>query len=156
MGGPEPVNTIILKTRQTPNPLSNFVPPNTKSWILPWYLSKLWTLQNYGIKLQIELLLYYQVFSSPVLLRSKFVRCPSLLLSLSSLLSQTFHIFIFFSRTTRPISTKLGTKHYWVKRITVCLNEGSRRNNYEIAKVHLTINKKNSPETLGQFQPNLA
>ena len=28
-----------------------------------------------------------------------------------------------FSRTTEPISTKLGTKHPWVKRIQVCSNE---------------------------------
>ena len=35
-----------------------------------------------------------------------------------------FHIFIFFSRTTGPISTKLGTKHPWVKGIQVCSNEG--------------------------------
>ena len=27
------------------------------------------------------------------------------------------HIFIFFSRTTAPISVKLGTKHPWVKGI---------------------------------------
>ena len=51
-----------------------------------------------------------------------------------------FHIFIFFSRTTGPISTKLGTHHPWVKRIKVCLNEGahlfSRGDNYEIAKIH--------------------
>ena len=26
-----------------------------------------------------------------------------------------FHIFMFFSRTTGPISTKFGTKHPWVK-----------------------------------------
>ena len=31
----------------------------------------------------------------------------------------TFHILIFFSRTTGPISTKLGTKHPWVKGIQV-------------------------------------
>ena len=36
----------------------------------------------------------------------------------------TFHIFIFFSRTTGPMSTKLGTRHPWVKRIQVCSNEG--------------------------------
>ena len=28
--------SIILKTRLTPHSLSNFVPPNTKSWIRPW------------------------------------------------------------------------------------------------------------------------
>ena len=31
---------------------------------------------------------------------------------------------IFFSRTTGPISTKLGTKHPWVTWIQVCSNEG--------------------------------
>ena len=31
---------------------------------------------------------------------------------------------IFFSRTTEPISTKLGTKHPWVKWIQVCSNDG--------------------------------
>ena len=30
---------------------------------------------------------------------------------------------IFFSRTTGPISTNLGTKHPWVKGIQVCSNE---------------------------------
>ena len=47
---------------------------------------------------------------------------------------------IFFSRTTEPISTKLGTKHPWVKGIQVCSNEGSRHfprgDNYEIVKIH--------------------
>ena len=47
---------------------------------------------------------------------------------------------IFFSRTTEPISTKLGTKHPWVKGIQVCSNDGScpfpRGDNYEIAKIH--------------------
>ena len=37
-----------------------------------------------------------------------------------------FYIFNFFSRTTRPISTKLGTKHPWMDGIKVCLNEGPR------------------------------
>ena len=46
---------------------------------------------------------------------------------------------IFFSRATGPISTKLGTKHSWVKRIQVSSNEGScpcfsKRNYSEIAK----------------------
>ena len=30
----------------------------------------------------------------------------------------------FFSRTTGPISTKLGTKYPWVKGIQVCSNKG--------------------------------
>ena len=30
---------------------------------------------------------------------------------------------IFFSRTTRPLSTNFGTKHLWVKGIQVCSNE---------------------------------
>ena len=47
---------------------------------------------------------------------------------------------IFFSKTTWPISTKLGTMYPWVMRTQVCWNEGphlfSRGDNYEIAKIH--------------------
>ena len=47
---------------------------------------------------------------------------------------------IFFSRTTKPISTKLGTKHSWVKGIQVWSNEGPRPfprgDNCEIVKIH--------------------
>ena len=47
---------------------------------------------------------------------------------------------IFFSRTTLPISTKLGTKYSWVKGIQVYSNEGPRPfprgDNYEIVKIH--------------------
>ena len=46
------------------------------------------------------------------------------------------------SRTTWPISTKLGTKHPWVKGTQVCSNEGPRAfprgNNFGIAKNTLT------------------
>ena len=37
-----------------------------------------------------------------------------------------FHFFLFSSRTNRPISTKLGTKHLWVKGpgIQVCSEKG--------------------------------
>ena len=73
---------------------------------------------------------------------------------------KTFHIFIFFSRITRPISTKLGTKHPWVKGIQVCTNKGPhlfpRGDNYEISKIHCRLLKSYSPEPLGQFQPNFA
>ena len=45
-----------------------------------------------------------------------------------------------FLRTTWPISTKLGTKHPWVKGIQVCSNEGPhpfpRGDNYNTAKIH--------------------
>ena len=51
-----------------------------------------------------------------------------------------FHIFIFVSRTTGPISTKLGSKRSWVKGIQVYLNEGlcpvPIGNNNKIAKRH--------------------
>ena len=47
---------------------------------------------------------------------------------------------IFFFRTNEPISTKLGTKHPWVKGTQVCSNEGPRPfprgDNYEIVKIH--------------------
>ena len=48
-----------------------------------------------------------------------------------------FHIFIFFSRTTGSISSKLGTKHLLAKKIHVYLNKGPRPfprgDNYEKA-----------------------
>ena len=48
-----------------------------------------------------------------------------------------WNLKIFFSKTTRPISTKLSIKHPWVKGIQISLNKGldpfSRGDNYEIA-----------------------
>ena len=74
------------------------------------------------------------VFSSPELKAqvsfsdhlSSFV-CLSVRLSVCLCLSvclSTFNIFIFFSRTTGPISTKLGTMYPSVKGIQVCSYEG--------------------------------
>ena len=49
-------------------------------------------------------------------------------------------LFIFFSRTTGPVSTKLETTYSWVKRIQISSNEWShpfpRGDNYEKAKIH--------------------
>ena len=47
----------------------------------------------------------------------------------------------FFSRTTRPHSTKFSTKYPWVNEIQVCSNDWSRlpfprEDNYEKAKIH--------------------
>ena len=68
-------------------------------------------------------------------------------------------VVLFFSRTTRPISIKLRTKHNWMWGIQVCSNEGlrpfPRGDNYEIAKYIYEIKKKFSPEPLSQFQRNL-
>ena len=50
-----------------------------------------------------------------------------------------FHILIIFSRTTGPISTRLGTMHPWTKGIQVNSNEGP-----------------SSTEPNSQYQPNLA
>jgi hypothetical protein len=41
-------------------------------------------------------------------------------------LSVNFYIFDFFSRTTGPNSTRLGTNHPWVEGFQVCANEGDR------------------------------
>ena len=53
---------------------------------------------------------------------------------------------IFFSRTTWPISTKLGTKHPWLKGIQDRSKVGPRPfprgDNYEIAKIHWRNNLK--------------
>ena len=64
--------------------------------------------------------------------------CLSVCLSVR--LSVNFSNFHLLLRTTGPISTKLGTKHPWVKGIQVCSNEGPRPfprgDNYEIAIIH--------------------
>ena len=66
---------------------------------------------------------------------------------------------IFFSRTTEPISTKIGTKNPWVKGIQVCSNEepcpSPRGDNNEIAK-YMDERKSSSSEPVSQIQPNLA
>ena len=58
-----------------------------------------------------------------------------------------FSLFIFFSKTSGPISTKLRKKHSWVNGIYVCRNEGSsqcpRRDNNEMAKIRQPNFKKN-------------
>jgi hypothetical protein len=50
------------------------------------------------------------------------------------------HLKIFFSRTTGPILTSLGTNHPWRERIQVSLNEGDspslRGDNNERVKIH--------------------
>ena len=47
------------------------------------------------------------------------------------------HLFL---QNELEISTKLGTKHPWVKRVQVCSNERPRpfprRNNYKISKIY--------------------
>ena len=67
---------------------------------------------------------------------------------------------IFFSRTTDPISTKLSTKHPWVKGIIFCTNEGPcpfpREENYEIEKVHWrNLKKIFFSRTTGSFSNKL-
>jgi hypothetical protein len=65
---------------------------------------------------------------------------------------------IFFSRTTGPISTRLGINHPGGEGIQVCSNEGRhfalRGDNSKRVKIYKNILK--SPEPLGQFQPDLA
>ena len=56
-----------------------------------------------------------------------FLRTPVIRrLSESLFVFKTYHIFIFFSRTTGPISIKRGTKHPWVTGIQERSNEGIR------------------------------
>ena len=56
-----------------------------------------------------------------------------------------WNLKIFFSRTTGPISTKLGTMHPWVKGFQVCSNEEPhpfpRGDNYQIAKIQMKLKK---------------
>ena len=64
-----------------------------------------------------------------------------------------WNLKIFFYRTTGLISSKLGTKHPWVKGIQVCTNKGPhpfpRGDNYEIAKI--TLVKLKSPLLLNHW-----
>ena len=56
--------------------------------------------------------------------------------------------FIFFSRTTEPISTKLGTKHPWLKGIQTGYN-------YNIAKIHCRNLKIFFSKTTGTISTKL-
>jgi hypothetical protein len=55
-------------------------------------------------------------------------------------LSVNFYIFDFFSRTTGPILTRLGTNHPWGEGILNCTNEGDclspRGDHSERVKIH--------------------
>jgi hypothetical protein len=82
-----------------------------------------------------------QVFSSPELkAQVSFSDRPLSGVRLSVRLSVNFYIFDFFSRTTGPILTRLGTNHPWVKGIEVCSKEGDspspRGDNSERVKIH--------------------
>jgi hypothetical protein len=56
------------------------------------------------------------------------------------------HLKIFFSRTTGPILSRLGTNHPWRERIQVSLKEGDssspRGDNSERVKIHRKLKKK--------------
>ena len=108
------------------------------------------------VKCLIEIIIMVKFFSSPELKAQVSFSDRLSSVCLSVRLSVSFPIFVFFSRPTGPILTKLGTKHPWVKVIQVCSNEGHRPfprgDNYEIAKNTLTKLKKfSSPEPLRQF-----
>ena len=72
------------------------------------------------------------------------------------------HIFnLLLLQNHFPISTKLGTKHPWVKGILLDYSKErpllfSRGDDYEIVKIHRQNLKSSSIEPLGQFQPNIA
>jgi hypothetical protein len=65
------------------------------------------------------------------------------------------HLKIFFSRTSRPKSIKLGTNYPWVKGIQVCSNKGpgflQRGDNHKNVKMGWGHLKSFSPEPLDQF-----
>jgi hypothetical protein len=99
------------------------------------------------------------IFSSPELKTQ--VSFSDRLLSvvlLSVRLSVNFYIFYFFSGTTGPILTRLGTNDPWAEGILNCSNEGDcpspRGDNSKRVKI-FWIFKKSSPEPAGQFQWNL-
>jgi hypothetical protein len=71
-----------------------------------------------------------------------------------------FYIFDFFSRTTGPILTKLGTNHSWGKGILNCSNEGDcpspRGDNYKRVKMHSKLFKIFLSRTSRPISINLA
>ena len=66
---------------------------------------------------------------------------------------------IFFSKNTEPISTKLRTKHPWVKGMWVCSNNGPRYfpsgDNDEVAKIHWRNLKIFIPRSTGSISTKL-
>ena len=90
----------------------------------------------------------------PVVLEKKISKFRKCVFSL-------FHNYLaLFSKTTGPISTKLGTKRPWVKGIYVCSNERPIAFQGEIITTFIKyfdeFKKSSSPEPLGQSQSNLA
>jgi hypothetical protein len=81
-------------------------------------------------------------------------RCPSVLPSIC--LSVNCYIFDFFSRTTGPIITKLGTNHPWGEGILNSSNEGDcpspMGDNHKTVEIHwIFFWKSSSPEPAGQI-----
>ena len=73
-----------------------------------------------------------------IFLSQKYFRCKTSATypndkEFDSFLAHLSRRLIFVSRTTGPISTKLGTKHPWVEGMQVCSNEGP------VAYTHLTL-----------------
>ena len=73
-----------------------------------------------------------------------------------------FRIFMFFLRSTRPISTKFGIRHPWVKGTQVCSYEGPRlfpighTNETDLEKIHGRNLNIFFLRSTGSYQPNLA
>ena len=114
---------------------------NIQTFPLPLSNEKRCITLHFAIQIFKIFVLYCVLFSSRELKAQVsffYHDCPSSLSVLA--LSLTFHIFIFFSRTTGPILTKLGTMPPRVMQIQVCSNDGStpfpRGDNYEVVKKH--------------------
>jgi len=60
---------------------------------------------------------------------------------------QLFSLKDFFSRTARPISTKLGRKHSWMMGIQICSNKARGK----IRKILINIQKTSSHELLARM-----
>jgi len=70
-------------------------------------------------------------------------------------LASTFSFNDFFSRTTRPISTKLGRKHAWGMGIQICSNKGTGPLwgpiKGKIRKILINLQKSSSNEPLARM-----
>ena len=105
-------------------------------------LNNIFTLLNRHPKRNIFSIVDHTLFSSPELKAQISFSDPLLSVICLSVCPSVCKLFTFSSssqETTRPISTKLGTKHPWVLGIQVCSNEGPspflNGDNKEIGKI---------------------
>ena len=117
------------------------------------------TLKTFVYKVTFFKFRTYMIFSN---IGARYLSAPELkthvsfsdcLFSVCPSVCNYFPVFIFFSRTTDPISIKLGTKHFRVKEIHIYSKEGPCHFPREIIKTKRKY--IDEMKNLAQAQPNL-